>query len=214
MAQNAASTSRNTSPQSPFVLALDVGTSSTRALLFDATGASVPGVVSQHTYKLTTSNQGEVSVDADQLLTVVAQTIDEALQAAGPLAAQIVAVATDTFWHSLLGLDASGQPITAVITWEDTRPYHAAIELRQQLDERATHDRVGARFHARYWPAIVRCLATAQSEVFALASEWLTLKVNMHRMLLGCSVCCIWMTSATSMLTTSKHTKDQELMQV
>ncbi|HLZ58017.1 MAG TPA: gluconokinase [Ktedonosporobacter sp.] len=214
MAHNAVSPTQNIHPQPPFVLALDVGTSSTRALLFDATGASVPGVVSQHTYKLTTSNQGEVSVDADQLLAVVAQTIDETLQAAGPLAQQIAAVATDTFWHSLLGVDASGRPITPVITWEDTRPYHAALELRQQLDERAIHDRVGARFHASYWPAKLRWLATQQPETFKQAAQWLSFGEYLHRKLLGRSVCSLSMASATAMLTTRTCTWDDELMQV
>ena len=49
--------------QEPFILSLDVGTSSTRSLLFDATGTTVPDVGAQLSYKLTTSNDGEVSVD-------------------------------------------------------------------------------------------------------------------------------------------------------
>ncbi len=111
----------------PFILSLDVGTSSTRALLFDATGAMVPGIQSQQTYELTTSNEGEVSVDADMLVDVVADTIDQALKAAGPITASIGAVAADTFWHSLVGIDASGNAITPLITWEDTRPRQAAV---------------------------------------------------------------------------------------
>ena len=102
----------STSLKSPFVLALDVGTSSTRALLFDANGATVPNVVSQRPYTLTTSAQGEVSVDADKLASVVEETITETLHLAGSNAQQIVAVAMDTFWHSLLGVDASGHALT------------------------------------------------------------------------------------------------------
>src|SRR6266702_4074486 len=78
----------------PFILALDVGTSSVRALLFDATGAAIPHIRAQHSYKLITSNEGEVSVDADMLVETVAKSVDETLAAAGPLAAQIGAVAT------------------------------------------------------------------------------------------------------------------------
>src|SRR5579884_2477413 len=132
-------------PQAPLVLALDVGTSSTRALLFDAHGSVVPDIVSQHKYQLTTSNGGEVSVDADMLADLVAQTIDEVLQAAGPLAQQVKAVALDTFWHSLLGVDARNHPITPVITWEDTRAFAATLDLRKRLDEREVHRRTGAR---------------------------------------------------------------------
>src|SRR5450432_132068 len=104
-------TDQKTDYPSPFVLGLDVGTSSTRALLFDANGATVAHIQSQRTYPLTTSDQGEVSVDADMLLAVVAETIDEALKQAGPLAQQISAVATDTFWHNILAVDTSGHPL-------------------------------------------------------------------------------------------------------
>src|SRR6266704_163564 len=88
---------QHSAPQPPFVLSLDVGTSSTRTMLFDANGSAVSGIVAQSKYKLTTSRQGEVSVDADMLTDVVVQTIDDALKAAGPMAEQIVAVSMDTF---------------------------------------------------------------------------------------------------------------------
>src|SRR5579884_603054 len=105
MTQRADAANQHTDFTPPFVLSLDVGTSSTRALLFDATGTVVPKVISQRLYKLNTSSDGEVSVDADALLDVVVQTIDDVLTLAGPLASQIGAVATDTFWHSLMGVD-------------------------------------------------------------------------------------------------------------
>ena len=171
--------------QPPFILALDVGTSSTRTLLFDATGTAVPGVHAQQAYKLTTSNDGEVSADADELVAVVAQTVDEALQAAGPMAAHIGAVATDTFWHSLVGVDASDNPLTPLITWEDTRPLHAAAELRSYLDEKAIHARTGARLHASYWPAKLRWFATTRPDVFARTTQWLSFGEYLHRKILA-----------------------------
>src|SRR5690348_14355713 len=102
----------NPLPASPYILALDVGTSSTRTLLFDALGNTLPQVLAQHPYQLTTSEAGEVSVDPDALVEVVAQTIDEALKMAGPLASHIGAVALDTFWQSLMGVDADNHPLT------------------------------------------------------------------------------------------------------
>src|SRR5437660_1107060 len=67
----------------PSILALDIGTSSTRALLYDARGVAIPGAHAQLAYQLTTSHEGEASVDADFLLGLVIRTIDEVLQAAG-----------------------------------------------------------------------------------------------------------------------------------
>ncbi len=198
----------------PFVLALDVGTSSTRALLCDAHGTRVPDCLSQRTYKLTTSSQGEVSVSADELVALVSETIHEVLQVAGPSAQQIGAVALDTFWHSLLGVDAAGHPLTPVITWEDTRAYAAARELGCQMDEKAIHARTGARFHASYWPAKLRWLAQSQSEIFAHVAQWISFGEYLHRRFLGQSVCSFSMASATGMLDQRTLQWDSELMQV
>jgi gluconokinase len=201
-------------PEAPLVLALDVGTSSTRTLLFDAKGASISNVHAQRPYQLTVTSEGEVSVDADALLAVVIQTMDDVLSAAGSLAEQIGAVAIDTFWHGLLGVDAHGKPLMPLITWEDTRPQQAALELRKELDEEAIHARTGARFHASYWPAKLRWLAKAQPDIFSQVHEWLSFGEYLHRKLLGRSVCSLCMASATGLLNTRKRQWDEELMQV
>ena len=200
--------------KSPYILALDVGTSSTRALLFDANGRAIPALVSQSTYKLDTSSTGQVSVDADTLVKLVAQTIDDVLKKAGKLTQDIAAVAIDTFWHSLLGVDANGKPVTPVITWEDTRAFAAAHELRQELDEQKVHDRTGVRFHASYWPAKLRYLKEEQPEVFAQARQWISFGEYLHRTVLGHLVCSVSMASATGMLTRHTLQWDEELMHV
>jgi gluconokinase len=200
--------------KSPYILALDVGTSSTRAILYDATGTAVPQATSQQKYDLTTANQGEVSVDADKLLDFVVQTINDVLKAAGPLASQIVAVAADTFWHSLLGVDAQNRPLTPVITWEDTRSQQAALALRKELDEQATHDRVGVRFHASFWPAKLRWLSQSDPDTFAHVSQWISFGEYMHRKFLGHSICSLSMASATGLLNTRAGVWDEQLMHV
>jgi len=198
----------------PYILALDIGTSSVRALLFDSNGAAIPNVLAQHTYALTISNEGEVSVDADMLVDLVAQSIDEVLAAAGPLASHIKAVATDTFWHTLLGVDASGRPLMPLLTWEDTRPGSAAAELRTQLDEDAIHKRTGARIHASYWPAKLRWLSKEQPELFKQTAQWLSFGEYLHRQFLGRSVCSLSMASGTGMLVTRTHAWDAHLQAV
>ncbi len=198
----------------PFILALDVGTSSVRALLFDATGAAIPHIRAQHSYKLITSNEGEVSVDADMLVETVAKSVDETLAAAGPLAAQIGAVATDTFWHSLIGVDASNHALMPLLTWEDTRPRRASAELRAQLDEKAIHERTGALLHASYWPAKLRWLATNQPDVFKYAAQWLSFGEYLHRQILGRSVCSLSMASGTGLLLTRDRNWDKDLLNI
>jgi len=189
--------------KAPFVLAIDVGTSSARALLFDAGGTMVPDVVSQRPYTLTTSAQGEVSVNADMLASIVEETITEALHLAGSYAQQIVAVALDTFWHSLLGIDAAGRALTPVITWEDTRAHDAVSQLRAQLDEQRTHTRTGVHFHASYWPAKLLWLSQNQPELLTQVAQWISFGEYLHRRILGRSRCSLSMASGTGLLNIS-----------
>ncbi|HJT58034.1 MAG TPA: gluconokinase [Ktedonobacteraceae bacterium] len=198
----------------PFILALDVGTSSTRALLFDANGDAVRGVQSQHTYELTLSADGEVSVDPNMLVETVARTIDEALHAAGPLATSIGVVAIDTFWHSLMGVDANNKPLTPLITWEDTRPRHAAEELRAQLNNQQIHARTGARLHASYWPAKLRWLGQTQPDVFSKVAQWISFGEYLHRQFVGSSVCSLSMASGTGLLNIRRRDWDSELLDI
>lgn len=209
-----AQTPQTADPKPPFILSLDVGTSSTRTLLFDATGTFVARVHAQRQYKLTTSVEGEVSVDADALVDLVGQTISDAIRACGPMAQQIGAVAIDTFWHSLVGVDEQNQAITPVITWEDTRPYNAAKELSQQLNEEEVHKRTGARLHASYWPAKLRWLQQEDPRTFKRAYQWISFGEYVHRRFLGRSVCSLSMASATGMFNTRAQTWDEELMRV
>jgi len=199
-------------PEPPYILALDVGTSSTRALLFDAAGNALPNMLAQRSYKLTISHEGEVSVDPDVLLAIVEQTIDGVLEMAGPLVKHIGAVAIDTFWHGLMGVDADNRPLTPLILWEDTRPHDAAVELRKQLEEAAIHARTGARLHASYWPAKLRWLATREPDTFAHAVQWLSFGEYLYRHFLGSSVCSLSMASGTGMLNTHARAWDTELM--
>lgn len=204
----------NTLLKAPFVLALDVGTSSTRALLFDTDGAMVPGVASQRPYTLTTSARGEVSVDADMLATLVEQTITETLHLAGTCAQQIVAVALDTFWHSFLGVDASGRALTPVITWEDTRAHDAVHQLRTQFDEQRIHTCTGVHFHASYWPARLCWLSQNHPELLTEVAQWISFGEYLHQRFLGRSRCSLSMASGTGLLNISSLQWDNELVQI
>ncbi len=199
-------------PPAPYILAIDVGTSSTRALLFDARGNPVPQMLAQYAYDLTMTSEGEVSVDPERLAALVERTISEVLALAGPLTNHIAAVALDTFWHGLMGVDARNRPLTPLIIWEDTRPHEAALELRNQFDEVAVHARTGARFHASYWPAKLRWLATQSPTTFSQVNQWLSFGEYVHRRWLGHSVCSLSMASGTGLLNVRACAWDADLM--
>ena len=118
------------------VLALDIGTSSVRAVVYDVRGRMRPTTLSDVPYKVRTVEPGEVSSDPDELIKLIAQSIDGALSAARKDNAEILAAGVSCYWHSLLGVDCSGRPTTELFTWADTRSTRETRDLRARFDER------------------------------------------------------------------------------
>jgi gluconokinase len=160
--------------RTPFVLAIDAGTSSVRALVFDQRGNPVEGAEAQLPYRLDTNPDGGATFDADALLALTVETIDRLAESSGAVLEGVTAVGTTSFWHSLLGLNAEGRPCTPVYYWADTRSAHDAVALRSQLDAHAIWQRTGCRLHPSYWPAKLRWLQQTEPETVAQVARWVS----------------------------------------
>src|SRR5256885_9473618 len=135
------------------VLALDLGTSSVRAVVYDTRGAMLDRTLTDLPYKVRTTDAGEVSSDPNALIKLIAQSIDGALKAARKEKVAILDVGVSCYWHSLMGVDRAGRPTTELLTWADTRSAGETRAMRTHFDERAYHTRTGCFFHASHWPA-------------------------------------------------------------
>ena len=90
------------------VLALDIGTSSVRAVVYDMHGGMRSSTLFDLPYKVRTSEPGEVSSDPNALVTLIAQSVDGALRAAAKDKVDILAAGVSCYWHSLMGVDRTG----------------------------------------------------------------------------------------------------------
>lgn len=184
----------------PFVLTYDVGTSSVRALLYDARAEPIAEMVAQIGHDMTTTADGGVICDADPLVDRTARVISQVLVGAGSQAANIGAVASDTFWHTLLGVDQSGAAITPLYTWADTRGDTAAAALRRRLDEREVHQRTGCMLHPMYLPAKLQWLAESEPEMFRRVAHWMSFAEYFLLRCFGERACSLSMASGTGLL--------------
>src|SRR6202165_4253588 len=167
------------------VLALDLGTSSVRAVVYDARGAMVDATMSDLPYKVRTTDAGEVSSDPDALVKLIAQSIDGALKAVRKEKVTILAVGVSCYWHSLMGVDRAGRPTTELLTWADTRSAQETRAMRTYFDERAYHARTGCFFHASYWPAKLRWLRATRRAAFRRTTRWISLGEYLYQELHG-----------------------------
>lgn len=195
------------------VLAVDLGSSSVRATLYDQSGAYVEGTEVKLDYDLEYTRDGGATKNAEEILDLVSRAIDGALSEAGDTS--ISCVAASTFWHSLLGLDAAGRPTTQVLTWADRRSAREAADLRARLDESAVHGRTGCVLHSSYLPAKLLWLHRNHPEQFARTERWLSVGEYLYEQFFGPDSVAVGtsMASATGLFDQHRLAWDAEILE-
>ncbi len=199
--------------KAPFVLTLDVGTSSVRAMLFDALARGIRGMAVAVQQEMRTTSDGGVEADADSMVDLTLVAVDRLLASAGLHARHIGAVAVDTFWHSLLGVDDRGRAVTPVYTWADTRAAAAAEQLKAELDEEAVHARTGCMLHSTYPPAKLRWIAGSQQPIFRKTATWMAFGDYLYLRLFGYAASTHSMASGSGLFDQHRCCWDQEVLQ-
>ena len=196
------------------VLALDLGTSSVRAVVYDSHGAMVKSTLTDLPYKVRTTEAGEVSSDPDSLVKLIAESIDGCLKAAGKEKVDILAAGASCYWHSLMGVDRGGRPTTELLTWADTRSAPETRRLRTHFDERAYHTRTGCFFHASYWPAKLRWLRATRRAAVRRTARWISLGEYLYQELLGDAHVSHSIASGTGLLDVNRCQWDPEALRL
>jgi gluconokinase len=194
------------------IVALDVGTSSVRTLLFDAEGHQRKDFGEQLRYEITTTPDGGVEADPDLLAQLCERCIDRLHEQMHNAGEKPNAVAFDTFWHSFLGVDANGRPTTSILHLFDTRSAAEAAELATVLDPAATHVRTGCRLHPSYWPAKLLWLSRHRASAFASAARWISFGEYFFLRLFGEPAASISMVSGSGLWNQAANDYDDEVL--
>jgi gluconokinase len=196
----------------PLILTIDIGTSSTRALLFDRQGRAAAGVLAQEKAVITTDSDGRAEDDPDESIARVVRCVDAVLQQVGGRAAQIGAVAVDTLASSIMAVDDMFQPLTPLLTYADTRNADDAAMLQRVLSERDAHERTGCMLRTSYWPARLAWFQRTQPEIWRQAARWITIGEYLEHHLFGQSRVSYSIASWSGLLNRQTLAWDQPLL--
>jgi len=196
------------------VLALDIGTSSSRASLFTDDGARLVSTTAQQAYALKYTPGGGAELSPHTLLKAVKNCISHTLQIRrnDPKLRhlQIAGVGTSCFWHSMIGVGDKNTPLTPVYTWADSRCRPDAAKLRGEFSEKAVHSRTGCMLRTSFWPAKLAWLHRTRPDlkvrIWMSPAEWL------YREFLGVANCSLSMASGTGLFRPDKLVWDGELL--
>jgi glycerol kinase len=124
------------------LLAIDQGTTSTRAILFDA--ALTPVATAQQEFAQIYPAPGLVEHDPEAIWSTTVETVRSAMAKAGVGAKDIAALGITNQRETTIVWDrATGRPIHNAIVWQDRRTADACAALRQGGHESAVAARTG-----------------------------------------------------------------------
>lgn len=192
---------------------MDIGTSSIRAALYDTNADVIPRSAVKIERSLVSTADGGSGIDAKVAFEQIVTAIDAVLKKTAKLTGKIEYVASCSFWHSLLGVDAKGKPTTQVFSWADTRSRKYTDVLRKRFDETETHNRTGARFHSSYWPAKLLWLRKEFPHVFAKTAQCISLGDYVALRLFGDTTTSVSMASGTGIFDIRKCIWDAKLLE-
>lgn len=156
----------------PWILAVDIGTSSARAGWIDGAGTPLSANVARAEYAWSALAQDGMETDAEALLALCLRVIDEAVRTGRAAGIRPAAVGMGTFWHGIAGLGADGRPVTPLYGWGDGRARAAADALRARVNEAEAHRRTGCFLHEVYPAAKLVWLRGPAGDSLPPASTW------------------------------------------
>ena len=196
-----------------YVVAIDVGSSSIRAILHDERAKPVPGAEVHIPQSPRVRPDGTAEVDADRMVALVSRAVTELLILAGPTRAKrIIAVGLSTFWHGLVAADEAARALTPVYLWSDSRSARATETLRQRMDAESVRQRTGCPIHPSYWPSKLAWLRAVQPDLWKRRVRWLSIGDLLYWRLFGNLGTSLSMASATGLMRLDDCEWDEELL--
>ena len=196
----------------PLILSLDIGSSSVRAGVYDADANPIPRASVKIERSFCVTPDGGFEFDTSLAINRVVEAIDQILEKTSKLKGEIGYVASCSFWHSLVGVDAKGKATTNVLGWADTRSHAFTEVLRKRFDETAVHNRIGARFHSSFWPAKLMWLRKEFPDAFSRAAGLLSFSDLLGLLFFGEMSTSVSMASGTGILDIRTCEWDAELL--
>lgn len=159
---------------SDYMLGVDIGTTSTKAVLFDADGH----VVAHRTvgYPLLTPTPATAEQDPEEIYRAVLAAIKTSVQEAHAAPGEVTCVAFSAAMHSVIAVDEEGNPLTRSITWADNRAAAWAERIKREWGGVAIYRRTGTPIHPMSPLAKLVWLRHERMELFGRAARFIGIK--------------------------------------
>jgi gluconokinase len=153
------------------IIGVDIGTSGTKAIAFTSEG-NVTGNA-YVSYNPLVGAPGYHELDPEVLFNAVITCIEQVVKG-NP--APVAGVSFSAAMHSLIAVDAKGEPLTNVITWADARSAEYAEALKQSPADKDIYQHTGTPVHPMSPLCKIMWMRDNQSHIFAVTHKFISIK--------------------------------------
>ncbi|MBH0229138.1 gluconokinase [Halobacillus yeomjeoni] len=195
-----------------FIIGVDIGTTSTKAVLFNSEGIPVTKHLIE--YPLHTPTPSTAEQDPDEILAAVVQTIRTVIDEHSLLPKDISFVSFSSAMHSLIAVDEQGMPLTSCITWADQRSVSWSEKIAEEHNGHEIYRRTGTPIH----PVSPLCklvwLRNEHPEIFQNTTKFISIKEYAFHQFFHTYVIDHSIASATGLFNLEKLDWDEEALQL
>lgn len=156
-----------------YMIGIDIGTTSTKAVLYDINGGMVSSAHAH--YPLYTPEVAAAEQNPDEIFQAVLQTTAQLMQQHVSAPTQIKFVSFSAAMHSIIPIDSNGNPLMNALTWADNRsePYTKLL-LEQSGHE--LYFRTGTPIHPMSPLSKLMWLRAERPTIFNAAYKFISIK--------------------------------------
>jgi gluconokinase len=194
----------------PYFIGLDLGTTRTRAVVFDRGGVAVADA--SQDYPLETPRPAWAEQNPLLVYQAALTCLRNVMRIETISPADIAGVGLSGTLHNIIAIDESGDPLTPAMIWADTRATREVAEIRRSTDATRLYTRTGCPVHPMYPIAKLRWLRHEQPALFSSARRFISIKDFVFQRLVGGFAIDFSVASGTGMLALQTRTWDEEAL--
>lgn len=167
----------------PLLVGLDIGTTSVKAGVFDASGRQLASVGRE--YRISHPAPDRAELDAMTYWTAAVEAVREAVSVARrDIAEPVVAIGVSSQGETVVPVDAAGTPLAPAMVWLDNRATAEAGDLAARFDAATVYDVTGVpEVNATWTAAKILWLRRHEPAVFRDAARFLLVEdFVLHRL--------------------------------
>ncbi|MCE5169794.1 gluconokinase [Paenibacillus profundus] len=195
-----------------YMIGIDIGTTSTKAVLFEENGQVV--AKGSEGYPLYTPNSTIAEQDPEHIFQAVIQSVKQVMAHSEVRREDILFVAFSSAMHSVIAVNAAGKPLTPCMTWADNRSSEYATRLKRDMNGHELYLRTGTPIHPMSPITKLMWMRDEEPEIFQKTNKFISVKEYVFAKLFNEYVVDYSIASATGMLNLRDLDWDEEALRI